>query len=234
MMQRGVQLSKIRPHGYRVSLVDVLISQGGWTAIPGHELISGVDAHHVVHDTKGEIRYNPRCVVHELSDGVHEVVHFLLGTLGAAIEVLACKFRDPDGSAERIVPVRDISNEILGPDVIPMNGDTVESAAITTIEELRHPDFSVRIGGSSGRNQVVALILEGLYVLLPQTYTLLRGHVGLAGFIGLVHSKDGVSIACMDKLLEAFDLMETPKHGKSLQTEVPGALWNVWAPCVDV
>jgi hypothetical protein len=38
--------------------MDVLISQGGGTAIPGHELVSRVDARHVVHDAWCDVSTN--------------------------------------------------------------------------------------------------------------------------------------------------------------------------------
>ena len=52
-------------------------------------------------------------------------------------------------------------------------------------------------------------------------------------FDALIHSKDSVSIACMNELLEAFNLVVTPKHGKRYKTKIPGTLRDPRTPGID-
>lgn len=91
-----------------------------------------------------------------------------------------------------------------------------------------HPVKSCLIVRARRRNQIVSLVFERVYVLLPQRDTVLRVHVRLRRLVWssagvsavqhkeveniLVHPKNFVGIALDDEVLEIIYLIPSPQH----------------------
>jgi hypothetical protein len=103
-------------------LVDVGVAEGGWETIATHELVQRVNANHVMLNTKCKVFLDPRSLVHEISDGVHEVGDLRLAALSTSTEVLASKFSNPDREAECIMHLVKVSDERVGVGSVPVDG----------------------------------------------------------------------------------------------------------------
>lgn len=98
---------------------------------------------------------------------------------------------------------------------VGVESDRVDVAAAASSEELLVPVKTTLVIGARGRDQLVTLVLERVDVLLPETSSIRRAHVGLTGLVGLVRAKDVVGISRDDQILEVADLIITPKHGNT-------------------
>jgi len=149
-----------------------------------------------------------------------------------AREILAGKLSNPDVHVERIVELLDVVNHYLRVDGVNVKSSSIDRAASAGAEEIMHPLDTRRTIGACGRDESVTFILEWLNILLPQLGTILRGHVRLAKFIWLVHSKDLCGITLLDQFLEIVYLLSTPQHGNEFITQrlSPGNFPST--PCV--
>jgi len=196
MRRSKVEVPSTWPFLRRLLALEVHATESSRLTIVIHELVKGVDTLHVLHDTEGEVGGNPGGVVHVSSDGAHEVVDLVLAALSATVEVLASKLSGVDREIVGVVPVLNILDETFRSDVVVVNGNTVQGAAAgARAQEAVHPGLSVRVGRGGGGDEGVALVLEGLNVLLPEGGTVRRRHVGLTGLVRLVEAQDHVGIA---------------------------------------
>ena len=119
----------------------------------------------------------------------HEVRPYLIVCalrFAVVVEVLASVFGDPYILAERIMPIdlyqavkrvpkknkvegtHNIGLEFVKSNVVPVKREKVDGAALAGVEEVLHPHFSVRAGGSCWGTETVALGFERFHSLAPE------------------------------------------------------------------
>jgi len=203
-------------------------------AVVVHELVEGVDTLHVLHDTEGEVGRDPVSLLHVGNDGAHEVVNLVLAALSATVEVLAGKLSGVDREVVGVVPVLDVFDETFGSNVVIVNGNSLESAAsVASFHEVAHPDLTVRVGRCGRGDEGVALVLEGLNVLLPEVGAVLRSHVGLTRFVGLVEAQNHVGVTLHNLRLEVAGLPITPELRNRCVAKGLGKVRDLRAPSVN-
>jgi hypothetical protein len=200
-------------------LLDIEPTEVSGLAIGSEQLVEAVNTSHIMEDTKCKVFRNPGCVVHKVLDRLHEVPDLVAGALCTTREVLASKLGRPDGEVEGAVEVLKILDELLGVSSVPMKRKAIKGAAITSGEELLHPSLARGSGSTSRRDKSIALVLEGLDVLLPNLRCTLWRHLSLARLVRLVEAKNSLGITRLDKISKVANLLLTPKHGDELDTE---------------
>jgi len=213
--------------------VDVLLAEGSGLASRGHELVVSIDALHVVHDTETEVSGDPFGRLHEFDNGFPEGVSLGHGALSTVVEVLASKLSSHDGLVVGVVPKVQVVDHSLGGDIVVVNTVVIRVASsIAGFVPVVNPNLAVRVRAGGGRNELVTLVLEGLEVLLPERCSFAGGHVGLAGFIGLIDAHSNVGITFDNELLEVCHLVATPQHRHGGQAKRLAVGGERWAPCV--
>lgn len=156
--------------------------------ISGHKLVENVDTLHVVHDTESEVLRDVVSAIHPTGDGVHEGLNLGSIALRSISEALASKLGDPDGLVKGSEEILAIGDEFLRISTVPMDGNSIHVAASAVTEEALQPRYATRARGDSGGYEVVALVLEGLEVLLPERSSITGIEIRLARKIGFVEA----------------------------------------------
>jgi hypothetical protein len=206
-------------------------------ATAGHQLVERVDVVHVVHDTEGEVGGNTSVVLGKVLDVLEEAEDLALVALVVlAAEVLAGSFSDPDRLVEGRVVVVDVIDQALRRGTVEVDSNTVECATRASIHEIFHPLLSIRTVRASRGDELVATRLERLDVFLPDVRSVPRRHVGLAGFIGFIHSQNVISIVVrsIDNVLnESVNVLIAPQHRSALEAKGLCTLGAPGTPSVD-
>jgi len=85
------------------------------------------------------------------------------------------------------------------------------ASPVASAHEILYPSLSIGVRARSrGDQHAVALVRQGLDVLLPERGSVLRGHVGLTLLVGLVESHHYISVAFLDKFGKIGDLIVAP------------------------
>jgi len=169
-------------------LTDVVPAEGSWLTISGHKLVERVDALHVVHDTESEVLRDVPGAIHPGADCVHEGLNLGSVTLWSTSEALASILGDPDGLIEGGEEILAIADEFLSISTIPMDGNGIDRAATAVTNETGQPRYATSTGGDSRRYEAVALVLEGLDVLLPERSSVTGIKVRLTSKIGFIEA----------------------------------------------
>jgi len=168
--------------------LDVGPAEVGRLPISSHKLVEYVDTLHVMHDTESEVCEDVASAIHPAGDCAHEILNLGLVALSTSSKVLACKLGDPDVPVEGGMEILAIADELLRISAIPMYANKIHGTAIAIRKELLQPNFATRPRGDGGRNEAVAMALEGLEVLLPEGSSVTGIKVRLAINIGFVEA----------------------------------------------
>lgn len=199
-------------------LAKVVVGKISGLVIAGKKSVGSVNALKVTHNTEGEGSFHPRGVVNKVDDGRSKSINFIqAGLATSAAEVLVSKLSNPDGQVVEVVQLSGIGDEILSVSAVEVEGDGINLATRAGLEETSHPVKTSLVIGASRGDEVVALVLQRVDVLLPECGAILGAHVGLTRFVGLVHAKDVVSVTLDDQGLKVRNLVITPEHGDSLK-----------------
>lgn len=100
-----------------------------------------------------------------------------------------------------------------------MDSDEVDSATRAVVDEVLQPSFARWSRGDSWRTELVALVLQGLEILLPEGSSISRIEVSLSGVVGFIETQCVLGITGFDEVLEITNLLCTPEHGGELQSK---------------
>lgn len=186
----------------------------------------------VTHNTEGEGTLHPLSVVNEAGDSGSKSVDLILIILStSAAEVLVSELGNPNWFAVEVVQLSGVGDESLSIIAVKVEGDGINLATSAGLEETSHPIETSLVIRASRRDEVVALTAQRVDVLLPELSSLFWGHVGLTGFVGLIHAKDIVGVTLDDQVLEVGNLIVTPEHWDSFKTIT--VLGQIRAPSVE-
>jgi len=207
-------------------------------SVTAHELVVVVDVDHVVHRAEVSVFLDPGSGFHPGNGLLKEVPNLSGRALVSAVEVLASVFGDPNVGVEGVVPVGDVVNELLNPDIVPVDGEEVDGAALASVDEVVHPVLSGGSRGSSGSAETVTLSLEGLHATLPEVGGRAGinsgGKVPIAEQVGLVHTESSASVTRLARFSdEIVQLVPSPEHGNTLDAKGWAVVGAVGRPSVD-
>lgn len=168
---------------------------------------------------------NPILLVEPRRHFVVEVHRLVPSTLSASVKVLTGVLGDPDGLLDGVVVIGDVFLEVIGRDVVVVQGDEIRLGPTfgTNVLELQDPFETGGGAGGSGHPDRVTLSLEGAHVLLPERHGALGRDVGLTRVVGLVEKEDvlGRLGPAVLSLVERGDgVLGTPHHGNVFDTQV--------------
>lgn len=159
--------------------IEILEAEGGGLAGLGHELVEGVDALHIFHDTESEVRSYPVSGFHE-GDGLgHEGFDLILGALRAPVEVLASELSCHNRFVESDVPKFHVCNKARRGDVVVMDTHMGYAAfPVASFKPIFDPCHAGRSRARSrGNERVIAFIPQGLDIFNPELGAVGRRHV---------------------------------------------------------
>lgn len=213
------------------TLAKVVVGKRSGRVIARKERVGGVDTLKVAHKAEGEGNFKPRSAVNKVGYSASKSINFILAGLCTAAEALVSKLSNPDRQVVGVVQLGGITDEILSISPVEVEGNGINLATRAVLEEASHPVKTGLVIGASRGDEIIAFVFQRVDILLPKRSTIRGAHVGLAGFVGLIHAKSVVSVTSDNQALKVGNLVITPQHGNTFEAiEVSG---QVRAPSVE-
>lgn len=170
--------------------IDVPASESSDGTITSHQRVVAVDALHVSHHAEWRVSLDVRLSIEPWSHSLVKSPSLGVTALSTAVEVLASVFSYPDIQTSLGVEVLDVGLEVISGDVIPMDGNKIDSAFRASTHKVLDPLQTTWRTSRSCHTQFITFLSKRLHIRLPMRNGIRSSHVTLRNLVWFVEEEN--------------------------------------------